>query len=129
MLARFEAPDLIALTDRGNEPTGAIVVAVLDQAISDVTEIINAALAARYAVPLNPVPPVIEAVAADLVWERLHRNGSDEAKARGDAARRLLNNLATGVAQLPGLVAGSATSSGGAVLVADRSRLFDGGGW
>jgi len=98
MAARFSQLTLQQLTDR--ELTGSIDQAVLGQAIADAGTIIDGKLASRYPVPFAAVPALIEALASDIAFYRLHSNPPKEVASRYDNAIRLLDNLASGAISL-----------------------------
>ena len=64
---------LVEATDQENL-TGAVVVAVLDQAINEADAIINSYLRKQWSVPLNPVPDVIANLSASWAARNLRRN-------------------------------------------------------
>jgi len=63
---------MIQLTDRDIPPTGAIVVAVVDQALADTDAMIDGFLAGRYRLPIEggipeQLPPIALAIAAYML--------------------------------------------------------------
>lgn len=57
METRFGQQELLELTDAGL--TGTVGTAEVETAIGDATELINGYVAARYRVPLSPVPDMV----------------------------------------------------------------------
>lgn len=94
MVDRFSELSLIQLTDRTG--TGQIDTTVLDRAIADAGAVIDGKLAARYSVPFTAVPSLIEQLASDIAFYRLHTNPPKEISGRHDNALRLLDSLANG---------------------------------
>jgi dTMP kinase len=83
------------------------------------------ALAARYRLPFDSVPPVLARVAMDIAVADLPRNGTGEAdlyERRARAARALLRSLATGETALP-LPPAQANAGGGVGFYAPPSPL------
>lgn len=94
MTDRFSELALIHLTDRtGN---GLIDSVVLDRAITDAATVIDGKLMSRYPVPFTAVPALIEQLASDIAFYRLHTNPPKEVCGRYDNALRLLDSLANG---------------------------------
>lgn len=100
LVDRFGADELQQLTDRDGN-AGAIVAAVLDEAIADADATVDAYLRQRYTLPLSPVPTVLTRIAADLVRYRLYDEHAPEAVTkRHDAALRFLRDVAAGLVSL-----------------------------
>lgn len=99
MEARFGRDELIARTDRN--ATGSVDGAVLDRALADADAEIDGYLAARYALPLPTVPPMLARIACDIARYRLWEDmASDEVRRRYEDARRLLEMMARGTVAL-----------------------------
>ncbi len=94
METRFSELSLIQLTDRMG--TGQIDDAVLERAIVDAGILIDGKLMSRYAVPFTSVPALIEQLASDIAFYRLHTNPPKEVAGRYDNALRLLDAMASG---------------------------------
>lgn len=86
---------------------------VLVAVIASVDEDVDALLRGRYPVPLVPVPRVIERLASNLVWYRLHKRRNttvpDGVTKDYDDAMTMLRALQTGRALLPQSNAGHTT--------------------
>lgn len=94
MEKRFSELSLVQLTDRLG--TGQIDADVLKLAIVDAGTLIDGKLMARYAVPFAATPPLIEQLASDIAFYRLHTNPPKEVSGRYDNALRLLDSMANG---------------------------------
>jgi phage gp36-like protein len=97
------------------------------QCLAGVDGLIEGKLAARYAVPLSLVPPLIKEIAADLARYGLHDilGGYDEEKNRGlkeryDYAIGLLDELASGKMALPGVSPGGTIAAPPISVAPDR---------
>lgn len=69
--ATVPASDLIQLTD-DTVPPAAVNQVNVDRAITDAGELIDGYLRGRYALPLSPVPGLINTLAADVAVYRLY---------------------------------------------------------
>lgn len=102
LTARYGAAMLLRATDRAEDATGTIDAAVVQKACDDATALIDGYLAARYALPLVTVPPLIAAVAEDVAIWRLHPYETDpKLRADYEAALRTLRDIGTGIIRLP----------------------------
>lgn len=89
-------------------------------AASDADSLIDSYLAARYAVPLTTVPPLIVGIAADLTRHKLFDKAAPkEVEERAKAAEELLKQLRDGLLTLPSL-AGIVGTSPVRVSAADQ---------
>ncbi|PIP98548.1 MAG: hypothetical protein COW76_20515 [Shewanella sp. CG18_big_fil_WC_8_21_14_2_50_42_11] len=98
MQTRFDEWELIGLSNPGGQ---AIDAAVIEQAIVDAEAEIESYLGGRYALPLNPVPKVLNRIACTLARYYLHDGQLNEAadKAYQDALR-FLKDVAKGLVKL-----------------------------
>lgn len=123
LTARYGADMLIRATDRAEVPTGAIDEAVVAEACADATALIDGYLSARYALPLDVVPPLVRVLAAHIAIYHLHPYEPDpKIKDDYDAALRSLRDISGGSIRLN--VAGiepAATGTSGAQFT-DRER-------
>lgn len=124
LTARFGADLLIRLTDRADVATGLISAAVVAKACDDTQALIDGYLAARYALPLSEVPPLISALAEDLAIWRLSVYETDpKMKADYETAMRSLRDIAIGTIRLPGIAGVEVQSLGGTgARFTDRER-------
>lgn len=98
---QMDERDLVQLTD--DEDTGAVVMSHVDKAIADADAEMNGYLGARYSLPLDPVPPVINKYAVDIAIFNLEsrRGGaSDNRTARYDKAIKYMELVAKGTISL-----------------------------
>ncbi|WPY94679.1 DUF1320 domain-containing protein [Limimaricola variabilis] len=124
---RYGAAMLVALSDRGEAPTGAIDLDVLGRALEDADAVIDGYLAGRYALPLETVPPLIADLARAIAIWKLHRHEPDPKIAEDQrSAMRTLGDIAKGTVRLP--VAGLAPqgTGGTGARMTDRERPFTG---
>ena len=128
MTARFDPSEVVALTDRSN--AGVIDPVVLAGALAEADAEIEAYLAPRYPLPLNPVPRIITGLACDIARYRLCGGrvlATDEIRARYKDAVRLLEKISEGRVGLGVDVNGtSPPESSSVVLTAtDPGRVFN----
>ena len=120
---------LIELTDRGDPPVGDIDSSRIDWALQQADALIDARLGVRYALPLDPVPPVLTRLAAIIAYHDLHIEDVPE-KVADDYGRALawLERVAAGDAPLPGGGSGDASEPAGregGVRATGPDRVFD----
>ncbi|MCC6195714.1 MAG: DUF1320 domain-containing protein [Burkholderiales bacterium] len=122
---RFGAQEIAQLTDRD----GGVFAdaAVVDRALSDAQALIDSYLAARYPLPLAPVPDVINRMCCDIARYYLHEDRvTEQVRQRYEDCVSLLQAIARGVAELS-LAGGGAppAPSGGSVVVSAPARTFN----
>ena len=118
MIDRFGEGELAQLTDR--DAGASINDAVLDQALADADDHIDAALAVRYDLPLSSTPPLLKRIAATIARYFLHDDAVTETvKDQFDEVQVLLGQIANGKRSL-GINSSDATTSGAAVSGPDR---------
>lgn len=127
LLTRFDAAEIAQRTDReiprtvtgellraaaaGADLSGdwteaeadraAQALVVVGRALQDADDTINGYVSARYSLPLDPVPAVLQRVAADLARYYLYDDQvTDPVKDRFDAAIKLLRDVSTGAVSL-----------------------------
>ena len=99
LIDRFDEKELVELTDRATPAAGAIDDQVLNRALADADARINAFLAPRYTLPIDPVPGVLEQTACDIARYYLYEDRvTDQVKRRYDDAMAFLKNVANGTA-------------------------------
>jgi phage gp36-like protein len=112
-VTRYGVPETIRLTDENQ--LGVIDKGVLFAALADAAAEMDGYLAKRYALPLAPVPPLLESIAAAITRARLHTADMPELVADTlKAARQQLRDISRGEIVLPNVVA-TGTSSGAPV--------------
>ncbi|MDP2373165.1 gp436 family protein [Reyranella sp.] len=124
MIAAFGSPRLVQLTDRVDPPAGLIDQAVMATALAWADSIIDGFLRARYRLPLQATHPMLTGLAQDLAWYRLHRETTEDARRRYDAAMAALKQLSSGAIKLPDESGGEPAGAGGAVVIESQTRLF-----
>ncbi|MEL7098286.1 MAG: DUF1320 domain-containing protein [Pseudomonadota bacterium] len=119
----YGEPSLIRLTDRGEVATGTVNVAAVTAAIAKAGNEIDGYLAARYAMPLTTVPPLVKELAEDMSFYYLHAfNVDDLVKDKYEAAIARLKDIAKGTIRLP-IAEGEIETTGESGAVAtDRDR-------
>lgn len=120
---RIGSPALVDLTDRGEVPTGAIDVAVVERAIADADAVIDGFVGVKYALPLPAVPSVVADLSKSIALYKLHPYQPDEKIATDyKDAIAMLRMIAEGKAKLP-LPSGEPKAQGGSgARVTDRDR-------
>lgn len=121
--------DLIQLTDDAMPPVAVNQVNV-DRAITDAGELIDGYLRGRYALPLSPVPGLLNTLAADVAIYRLYARRikltpPDGVTERYRNALKILEQIQADKISLgsEGSGGGVAAESGGAV-VSGPARIF-----
>jgi phage gp36-like protein len=125
---RMPAQTLIDLTDDAD--AGAVDEEVVDRAIADADAEIDSYLVGRYAVPVDPVLPMVRLLSLNLSVEILYGRRPDldlpeAAKTAAKNARALLARIAAKDAHLPGVAEAdnSGSVSAGAVF-SGSERMF-----
>ncbi|MEL7166973.1 MAG: DUF1320 domain-containing protein [Pseudomonadota bacterium] len=120
---RFGERLLVELTDRAEIATGAVGTGVVDAAIADTAALIDGYVAARYALPMTVVPPLVASLALDIAIYKLHiYEPSEKIVADYKAAMKSLEGISSGSIRLP--IAGAETPStgGSGARSTDRDR-------
>ncbi|PTW61426.1 phage gp36-like protein [Breoghania corrubedonensis] len=128
LIDRFGADELIQLTDRLSVPPAAIDADVVARALSDADALIDSYLRKRYALPLDPAPPVLVKIASDLARYNLYDDGADKdgpvVRAQGSALA-WLRDVSKGLIELDdGTGDAPAASGGGQVRASYPDRVF-----
>lgn len=112
----------------GKTEDGELDREAIDRALLEASSEIDLTLQGRYAVPLEPVPPVIRRVCIDIAVGALPRNGATEASVyerRARDARSLLASLAKGETTLgAGTSPAPASGNGGGMAYAGPQSDF-----
>lgn len=118
---RFGPDELVERTDRAGGQT--IDAAVVQRALEDASGEIDSYLGGRYAVPVDPVLPVLTALCCDIARYRLWQPVASEGvrQAYQDAVR-FLRDVAAGAAVLAGALPPAAPVSGGPVRIEAPER-------
>lgn len=127
LIDRFSEDELIQLTDPAN--LAVIDVDAVELAINDAGLEIESYLARRMALPLDPVPAVLERIAANIVRFYLYHDApTDLVQKNYDGAVRFLRDVADGRVQLGITDAGTVTPENLAPTVYQGAQVFGGGG-
>lgn len=120
---RYSERVLIDLTDREPPLTGAIVVPVVDQALTDTDALIDGYLAGRYKLPLVETPPILADLAQMIAIYKLHVFAPDPKIEKDyELSLRQLDKIASGVIRLNVEGVEPAASGSEGVQFIDRSR-------
>ena len=125
MLERYEAKELIQLTDFIEPYTDAIVDYVLENALEDASATIDIYIASRYRLPLNDVPPALTEMACVLAFYKLNRGRVTESLRQDyeDVLKRL-EGIASGKIRLD--IGGDEPQSQAAIAKVDGpNRTFN----
>lgn len=99
LIDRFGLDELIQLTDRNN--ANALDSTVISRALADADAQINGYLAARYTLPLETVPGILEKCACDIARYQLFENRvTDIVRERFENTIKFLQDVASGKASL-----------------------------
>lgn len=97
---------------------------VVDAALGDASDTIDAYLGARYTLPLTTIPPVVNRLCCDLARYRLYADAAPElVQVRHDAAIKLLAAIASGAATI-GVAPSTEPPSADSPAVAGAPRKF-----
>lgn len=97
MQQRFGERELIYLSERDDEPVDVINIAVIEQAITDASDVIDGYLAGRYELPLVTVPNLLEQFCCDIARYKLGTNDTPEhIETRNKEAIKFLTSVAKG---------------------------------
>lgn len=122
---RYGVDMLVRATDRAEVATGQIDVSVVEKACTDATALIDGYLAARYTVPMSPVPPLIATLAEDVAIYKLHPyQPGEKIVADYEAAMRALRDIAGGKIRLPTAEGLPEQTGETGARVTDRARPF-----
>lgn len=122
MIDRYASEGLTMLTDR----TGAGVpdAAVVGLALDDASQVVDSYIAARYQLPLNPVPDQVGRWCCDIARFFLHKDEAPDAvKTLYSAAIAALKDAQAGRLTLEAAAVDSPTT-GGTVLLSGPDRVF-----
>jgi len=120
----MDEDDVIRFSD--DDDSGVVNTEVVDKAIADAGSLVDAYLAVRYTVPMDPVPAVINGAACDIaIYKISSRRGiaAEEIRKKFEDAVKFIEKLAAGKAVLPGV---DESTSGGTDMVRMTSdgRVF-----
>lgn len=128
-LADIEAAqdDLIELTD--DSDAGTVDQTVVDKAIATASELIDGYLRGRYTLPLDPVPGLLTALAADVTLYRLYARRPrlavpESLSDRYKNALKILENIQKGLVTLGAGTPEVVTPAPAVSLVKASTRIF-----
>lgn len=125
LVDRFSEQELIELTDRADPPAGAIDAAAVAKALEDADGEINGYLAAKYTLPLDPVPLVLQRLAADIARYFLYKDRVTEiVEKRYKDAVRFLKDVASGAVRLGVDAANEEPAASGGPTYSAPDRVF-----
>jgi phage gp36-like protein len=125
ILDQVDEAELQLYTDDADE--GAVDTDVVDAAIAAAGALIDAYLAARYTVPVDPAPAVLESMAVDIAVFKLaaRRNReTDSVRRRYEDAVKFLKDAAAGKAVIAGVTAASGSGSRDHAQIEADTRIF-----
>lgn len=120
---RIGEAELLRLADRDGD--GETDAGVISGAIAEAAATIDGYLAARYRLPLDPVPQLLRPIAADLVLYALHPWGApEEIRLRYRDAIRTLERIADGTILLDVAGAEPPRATGDQVRFSAPEKVF-----
>jgi|SRR5690554_3473995 len=123
MKSRFGDAEMLRIADRDRDK--AIDTDVVDVALADASDEIDAYLSSRYTVPMSPAPDLLKRLCADIARYRLYdERPLEEVEKRYEQAVKTLRDIANGRASLKDPNAPSAAGSAVEVMKADADRVF-----
>lgn len=123
---RYGLDEVVRMTDATGD--GRIGKALLVSALVDAQALVEAHVAARYALPIDPVPTVLKMAIADLARARLYPGQAPEGVASaGKAAMRMLERIQSGAMLIAGATPASAAASDTPVLHHSSGRTYPNG--
>lgn len=127
MLLRYGKTKLQQLTDREQPLLGEPVVSVIEDAIQAAAELIDGYAAAKYRVPLSPVPAPVRVWCQDIAFYRLHSSlGSvpEDVRLAFEDAIAALKDMARGLIAFQVEGKPSENAPGGGVQLESPGRIF-----
>lgn len=124
LTSRFGEDEVLQLTDA--DRSGVPDPDTIERAQSDADAEIDAALIARYALPMAPVPKLLVRIACDLMRESFYTSAMpDVVKDRATVSRRLLASISRGDIRLdaPGASVDSVATKSDARISHRRHRM------
>ena len=122
--AMMDEDEIIRYTD--DYDAGLVNTSVTDKAIAGADALIDSHIAARYSVPVSPVPDIIAGLAVDIAIYRIYSRRSqapDDIRQKYDDAVRYLEKAAAGKVIIPGADSAPAGKGDDAVTITS-ARIF-----
>ena len=130
IIAAMAEQDMTLYTD--DDGLGIPDAGILDRAIASASALVDSFISARYGAGLDPVPDLIKSMTVDIsIYKIASRRGDapEEFRVMFDDAVRLLERIASGKADIPGVAqAEDAGTADGAAAVVTRPQHFTGNG-
>lgn len=123
LVHRFGMDELVELTNRAGG--GTLDEVVVDKALKDADDAMNAYLASRYALPLAVVPGILTRFACDIARHFLYEDKpTEQVQRRYEDALAWLKDVASGKASIGVDAAGAAPASAGGAQADAGERVF-----
>src|SRR5690554_3975810 len=123
MKSRFGDAEMLRIADRDRDK--AIDTDVVDVALADASDEIDAYLSSRYTVPMSPAPDLLKRLCADIARYRLYdERPLEEVENRYKQAVTTLRDIANGRASLKDLNASSVSGSAVDAIKGEADRVF-----
>lgn len=121
----MDEEEIIRYTD--DYDTGLVNTSVTDKAIEGAGAMIDAHLATRLTVPVDPVPDILRELAVDIAIYKICSRRSqapEEIRVKYEDAIRFLEKVASGKTTIPGASAAPASRSNDRVSMSGSDRIF-----
>lgn len=125
LITAFSEDEILQLSNIDDPDAIAIGRSVVDRALQDASDQIDAYLSARYSVPLNPVPSLIKNYTCDVTRYLLDKdNPREEVTRRRDLVFAFLRDLSMGKANLPGITTSDSTLVSDVPIYSSPARVW-----
>lgn len=121
----MDEDEIIRFTD--DDGSGVVNTDVTDKAISGADALIDSYLAARYAVPIAPVPDILLDIAVDIAIYKISSRRSqapEEIRTKYDDAVKWLIKVAAGTVKIPSAASAPSDQSNDAPVITTSPRIF-----
>lgn len=123
LITRYGERELIELTDRAG--ADGIDAATVAKALADADAEIDGYVAAKYTLPLDPVPAVLERIACEIARYYLYEDRvTEQVRRRYEDARKFLQGVAAGSVALGVDASGAAPTASGGPQVSAPDRVL-----
>jgi phage gp36-like protein len=125
MLARYGEAHLAQLCDRGQAQQSVVDSELLATALGDATALIEGYLVARYALPMNPVPSVLQVWCCKIArYQLMTHEPSEQATKEYELALKFLGLVSEGKVSITAPSAAPAIAGAGSVVFASGEKVF-----